>query len=202
MIKEFILGDTLIPIEDYYVVVDKEAERNGLCYDSYERFIRMGTGNNSNNTDWYKIIATIGKDMREQGIPLIEADEAEQYASKYHTTLSRKIATEAYKAAQSKGTYALDGLEEILRNYFKVKHVPHFGLDVVDLSEHIEAALKVQSLQKKKVIKAVVLEMEQTNQYIPQNPKGDVIPNGSWKEQVKITDTETNTITPVKVKYE
>jgi hypothetical protein len=209
MTKEFKLGNNLIPIEDYYVVVDKEAtirlndwiicdDRNELYHTvNHFKIIKTLLPEGLNDRLWVKIIATIGK--RIGNLPLIEIpdeDGLKTIGVKAFEALKelnprggmkefvRMAAEFGYKAAQ-RGIFN----EEDMRNAVTFGIDLHHREDVHTWADKTDKY--IQSLQKKKVIKAVVLEGSWIDKWYDKD-------TGAFFPDV----TETNTITPVNIIYE
>lgn len=236
----------IIPIEDYGVVVDKEA---GQCYEigkiafAYQFGIvskimeniggsnrdvileKMPHNGTLDRRQLYPVIASINK--RIDDIPLIEIHEVEIQASKLkiaenaeawiYNQLSESPKEDIEFAAESCTDYWKAGYKAATKKYSEEDMV-NFATNVFNMYEDGDLTIKarkkdtnfynlskemIKSLQPK-LPKSVVLEMEEatigSEIYINKAIKRVV--GGELIYQVKITNPETNTITPKEVKYE
>ncbi len=210
MIKQF----SVIPVENYYVVVQYK-HMTKHCYYFYTS-ICLGNPMGVVGV----IVATIGK--RIDTLPLIEiADETEELAKhhifpqfdfKWYKEEDVEVQKalndfkEGYKAGQSKGTYT----EEDMKKCFKSGHLNGWNIRNVTVGgdwnyglDGFEELFKdyIDSLQKKKVIKAVVLEMVCFDEVPYPSDEFNQMWENKQDYKIKITNTETNIITPKEFIY-
>ena len=215
--------DSIIPIEGGYVVVDKEAPiteqdvvlwLEGKIWRGFKKtsdgwYLQLGSSQFRPIREFQKITCSIGK--RIEGVPLIEevdedtednewklTDLAREIFHKYpNDVTSYHIAVKAgydlAKAAQSKGQYSE---EDVL------KACELAGQRAANANNYSEAAMKdeilpfLKSLQPKRIPVSVELEVEIMR-------SADSFDLSVYStDRLKITNPETNTITPIKIEYE
>ncbi len=213
MTKQF----EVIPVEDYSVVVDKEANlQNKDLYFSDGSITGVGYWNGQaiqNKNEEWKVIATINK--RIDNIPLIEIysqsdDTAVGLAKKEGVLGGAPLAyfISGYKAA---GGYSEEDIKNEINEAFKHGQgngrMMEAGLERDEQDDYVRSRMiKIKSLQTK-LPNNVILEMErvQTGGWWCTDCEKEAslvcqdehMVRPQYHDILKITDPATNTITPV-----